>query len=185
MPVGRKFNRTGRSTGEFASAKFRAENKPPPGTPFVWLTMPMIQSPAFRAMSGGAHQILARVMLEHMAHGGGKNGELVVTYGNFVQYGMRRNSVLGFLMEAMALGFIGRTREGVKAFGQFQGSPALYRLTWLPTCDGAHATNEWKRLQTIEDACDVVKRSRASLRAARSKSKHPKGRAKHETHFCQ
>jgi hypothetical protein len=185
MAVGRKVNATGRSTGEFASAKFRAANQPPKGEPWVWFTRAMIQSAAYRAMSGGAHQILGRIMDEHMAHGGGKNGELPVTYDDFTRYGIRRNSVLSFLTEAMALGFVARTREGVKAYGPFQGSPALYRLTWLPTCDGAAATNEWKRIQTLMDARTVVKRSRLALKAACSKSRPSKGYAVNETHFCQ
>src|SRR4051794_21498975 len=139
--TGRRHDATGRSTGRFANSKFRKANQPPQGEPWVWFSRAMMESPAFRAMSGGAHKVISRIILEHMAHGGGRNGALPVTYSDFVAYGIRRSSILPYLAEAWGLGFIRRTQRGKFAHGDFEGVPALYRLTWLPTHDDTAATN--------------------------------------------
>ena len=54
--MGRKHNQKGRSTGEFASARFRKANRPPAGEPFVWFTKRMLESPAYQVLSGGAER---------------------------------------------------------------------------------------------------------------------------------
>jgi hypothetical protein len=122
--IGRKHDPTGRSSGEFANAKYRKANRPPANAAWVWLTEEMLSSPAYRVLSGGAHKVIARIAIEHMAHGGTLNGALPVTYNDFVSYGIRRRSILGYLYEAMALGFIDRTQQGVRAWGEFEGAPA-------------------------------------------------------------
>jgi hypothetical protein len=122
--TGRKHNATGRSTGEFATSRFRISNRPPKGEPFVWTTLARLKSPAHRALSLGARKIIDRVAIEHMNHGGGQNGSLVVTYNDFEAYGIRRRSLLQFLEEAIALGFIGRTHRGRRGWGEFESAPA-------------------------------------------------------------
>jgi hypothetical protein len=76
----RRHDCTGRSTGAFADGKFKRANQPPSGEPFIWTTREMLESAAFRAISGGALKIVYRIAVEHMSHGGGLNGDLAVTY---------------------------------------------------------------------------------------------------------
>ena len=102
-----------------------------------------------------------------MAHGGGLNGALPVTYDDFEKYGIRRRSILTFLAETIVLGFVDRTQKGRRAIAEFEGAPALYRLTWLPTYDGQPATNTWMRYGSIKDANDAVKEARAAIEAKR------------------
>jgi hypothetical protein len=165
--IGRKHNATGRSTGQFATSKFRKANRPPVGEPFVWLTKQMLESPAYRVLSGGAEKVIARIAIEHMGHGGGLNGALPVTHNNFADYGIRRASILAFLSEAAVLGFVDRTQKGQRRYGDFEGAPALYRLTWLPTHDGKPATNEWQRFESIEDAKRAVAAIRTDIETKR------------------
>src|SRR5829696_3987549 len=161
--IGRRHNPRGRSTGEFASRKFREANRPPPGEPFVWLTKKMLESAAFRCLSGGAHKIIARIAIEHMGHGAGLNGALPVTHNDFFAFGIRRRSILDFLVEAIALGFVDRTQQGTRRFGDFEWAPALYRVTWLPTHNGQPATNEWARFATLEEAQQAVALARRTI----------------------
>jgi hypothetical protein len=176
MSIGRKHDATGRSVGKFASYKFRGANQPPKGEAFVWFTKEMMGSPALQVASGGALHVIAQIAVEHMANGGGRNGQLAVTYANFEGAGVRRKKILEYLAEAAALGFIARTQEGRQSWGEFKGAPARYRLTWLPTCDGQPATNEWRAHGTREDAKQAVRRARNAIYARRTEDL-PKRRA--------
>ena len=59
-------------------------NSPPQDEPWIWLTREMLGSEAWCSLSRGALRVVCRVMLEHMAHGGTANGNLPVTYADFV-----------------------------------------------------------------------------------------------------
>jgi hypothetical protein len=168
MSIGRKHDATGRSTGKFASYKLRGANQPPKGEAFVWFTKEMMGSPALQVASGGALHVIAQIAVEHMANGGGRNGELAVTYANFEGAGIRRRKILEYLAEAAALGFIARTQEGRLSWGEFKGAPARYRLTWLPTCHGKPATNDWRAHRTREDAKEAVRRALNAIHQRRT-----------------
>lgn len=157
----RGVDQTGRSTGTFADARFKKLNKPPLGEPFIWITREMISSPAWRALSETALKVIFRVLEEHMAHGGGQNGALPVTYDDFQRYGLRRSSIKAALEEAIALGFLERTKPGVRSYAEFKGAPAHYRIAWLPTYGGARPTRRWARIQTLEEAREAVRASRS------------------------
>ena len=178
--IGRKHDHTGRSSGQFASSKFRKANRPPIGEPFVWFTKRMLESPAYRVLSGGAEKVIARIAIEHMAHGGGLNGALPVTHNNFADYGIRRASILAFLSEAAVLGFVDRTQKGQRRYGNFEGAPALYRLTWLPTHDGKPATDDWELFESISDARRAVAAMRTEIenKRLREKMDNPSNRRK-------
>jgi hypothetical protein len=51
----------------------------------------MLESPAFRVLSRGAHQFLTRLEIELAHHGGNDNGRLPLTYQDLIDYGMSRN----------------------------------------------------------------------------------------------
>jgi hypothetical protein len=136
----------------------------------------MLESPAYQVLSGGAAKVIARIAIEHMAHGGGSNGALPVTHNDFANYGIRRRSILPFLSEAIALGFVDRTQKGVRCWGELEGAPALYKLSWLPTHDGQSATNEWERFTTVEEAEQAVAAARAAIVDKRTREKLAKPR---------
>lgn len=96
-----------------------------------------------------------------MAHGGGQNGALPVTYDDFQRYGLRRSSIKAALEEAIALGFLERTKPGVRSYAEFKGAPAFYRITWLPTYDGARPARRWARFSSLEEAREAVGASRS------------------------
>ena len=115
-----------------------------------------------------------------MAHGGGLNGALPVTHNNFADYGIRRASILAFLSEAAVLGFVDRTQKGQRRYGNFEGAPALYRLTWLPTHDGKPATDDWELFESISDARRAVAAMRTEIenKRLREKMDNPSNRRK-------
>ena len=123
---------------------------PPKGEPWVWLTQELIQSPAFRALSGNGLRVLFRILAEHMAHAGTQNGKLVVTHNDFHQYGIRRASIAAAIQEVEAMGFI-QVNRGTRFNGHRE--PSLYRITWLPDLEGSEPTNRWKGIdeKNVED----------------------------------
>jgi hypothetical protein len=46
----------------------------------------MLESPAYRVLNLTEHKILARIEIELASHGGLENGDLPVTYDQFVAY---------------------------------------------------------------------------------------------------
>ena len=80
----------------------------------------MLESPAFRVLSRGAHQVLARIEIEHAHHGGMENGALPVTYDHFVEYGLHRHAIAPAIRQLVALGFIEVMRRGCALNGDQQ-----------------------------------------------------------------
>jgi hypothetical protein len=116
-------------------------NRPTP--PFIWFTREMLESAAWRAMPLAARRIVERVMIEHMMQGGTRNGQLVVTYDDFAQYGVRRKSISRAIQCAVMLGFLDVTVRGGRSYG-IARLPSAYGLTWLPRCDWTPPSNRWK-----------------------------------------
>jgi hypothetical protein len=96
-----------------------------------------------------------RLILEHMAHGGGQNGELVATYDNIEQYGVRRQSIPEAIAVAEALGFVDVTFQGKRSYGGAR-QPSTYGLTWLPRCDRTPPSHRWKAIDSAKAAEIVV-----------------------------
>lgn len=163
---GRKVDKTGRSTGKFASSKTR-KGHGPIDDQFLWLGRRMLDSPAMKAVSGPALKILMRIGLEHLAHGGAGNGHLPVTYQNFRAEGVAKSTIALALAELIALGFIERTDAGRMGWGEDKGRPSTYRLTWLGTAERSKPTNEWQRHKSVEDAEKAVVEARAAVQGKR------------------
>jgi hypothetical protein len=135
----------------------RQANRPPPDEPFVWFTREMLESASWRAMPLAARRVLDRVVLEHMAHGGTRNGELQVTYDDFKRYGLSsRRATAQAIRVAVALGFLDVTTQGRRSYG---GStlPSRYGLTWLLRCDLTSASNRWRIVRSLEAAKQIVR----------------------------
>jgi len=136
---------------------------PPRDQPWTWLTREMLKSAAYRALSRPALQILARLCIEHMNHGGRDNGSLICTHDQFATHGVRRSSIAASLRELEAMGWIG-ILKGYAYKGNHE--PSRYRLTWLSDQDGKAATNEWRK--TTDD--DVRKFKAEKSRVQRAKA---------------
>ena len=131
--------------------------------PFIPYRREMIESPAFRALSNSALRILHRLEIEHMAHAGTENGNLVCTYQDFVDYGLSMGAIKPALSQLVALGFIEIKIQGRRSSGGVK-MPSCYRLTYLPESGvDAKPTDEWARMdeQAVADAMAALEPSRA------------------------
>src|SRR5262249_12787830 len=100
---------------------------------------------------------LCRIEIELAHHGGRDNGNLPVTYDDFVHYGVRRHQVGPALHELAVLGFveIKPGRAGIAPFRQ----PHRFRLTYRHTSRD-EPTNEWRQIATMEEAKKLGKEIR-------------------------
>jgi hypothetical protein len=122
----------------------------------------MLESPAFRVLTRGAHQFLCRLEIELGHHGGNNNGALPLTYQDLIDYGMSRNQIAAAMREAVALGFAQCTRQG-RGGNADSRSASLWRITYLHD-RGSRAnlpTHEWRRVKTIEEAKSIARAARA------------------------
>jgi hypothetical protein len=90
----------------------------------------LIKSPAWKARSIHCVRLLDRLELENCAHAGKENGYLIVTYDQFVAYGIGRRFVRPAIEEAVKLGLAKVTRQGLYR-GAARRQPNLYQLTYL------------------------------------------------------
>jgi len=80
------------------------------------------------------------------------------------------------LREAEALGVLRVTQRGVAGNADFR-RPTLFLLTYLPTDDGVPAGDDWRQIETVEQAEAVASKARANKSARyvrlRPKSANP------------
>src|SRR4029077_6606255 len=113
-------------------------------------TIAMMESPAFQVLSLSARRILDRLEIEHAHHGGNDNGELPVTYDQFIEYGIHRNAVSPAIREVEALGFVEITERGRAGNAEWR-RPNKFRLTYRQVGRAA-ATDEWLKIKTTKEA---------------------------------
>ena len=130
----------------------------------------MMESPAYRVLSLSAHRVLSRIEVEWAHHGGQDNGQLPVTFDDFVAYGMHRTAIGPALAELEALGFIVVTDQGKMAQAADYRRPKKFLLTSRPTNKGADPLHKWKRFKTMEEADAVAE---ASRKLSAEKKKEP------------
>jgi hypothetical protein len=148
----------------------RRRRKTTIGGQFAWRLVEMLESDAYRALSRDAQRVLSRLEIEMCHRGGTSNGALVVTYADFVRYGVERESVAPSIREVVALRFVEITRQGRGGNAEFR-LPTTYRLTYRET-DFADPTNEWRSIRTKEEAQEVARaarRAKSSTAVERSK----------------
>ncbi len=147
--------------------RFAQANRPPEGTSWCWLTAEMLESPAWRALTGNALKVVLRIALEHLKHGGVENGLLPVTYKDFGKCGVRRNGTREAIMIASHLGWIDKTSTGEVPWRGDIRKPSTFALTWLPQHNGAPASNRWTRIKSDADAKAAIKAAKAELAQVR------------------
>jgi hypothetical protein len=119
---------------------------------FAPRTIDMLRSPAYRALSRGGHQVLARIEIELADHGGMDNGKLPVTFDQFEAYGVHRHAIAPAVRELVALGFIEVTEQGRAGNADWR-RPTKFRITYRYV-ERANPTDEWRRI-TEDDACSI------------------------------
>jgi hypothetical protein len=140
----------------------------PRGQQWAWHTVEALGSPAWRVLSLSGRRVLDRIEIEHASHGGKDNGNLPVTYDDFVKYGIDRHAVAPAIREVEALGFIEITEHGRGGNAEYR-MPNKFRLTHLPTGKDRDtpATDEWKRVKTTEEAEAIARAARKPLKRVR------------------
>lgn len=93
-------------------------------------------------------RILERLAIEHMVHGGRRNGSLYVSYSQFEQEGVSRRAIKPALRLGEALGLLQIIRPPGKTGGTLREAHA-YRLTYLPLPSG-RLTDEWKAVSAVQ-----------------------------------
>lgn len=107
----------------------------------------LLESPAWRSLSPAARRILDRLELEDMYEGGGENGNLICTYDQMAEYGVRRQSIKAAIAELVAVGMVEVTHKGRGGNAVYRDA-SRYRITYLRTGKGSRAqspTDEWRR----------------------------------------
>jgi hypothetical protein len=128
---------------------------------FVVHTKEMRESWAWRLLPDIGRRILDRIELEHMRHAGTGNGQLVVSYSQFEEWDIRRQSIPLGIRQTVALGFLQVPRKGYRTTAGFK-APSLYRLTYVFNADartGGIPTNEWRRHAHERDAREALRRA--------------------------
>jgi hypothetical protein len=122
----------------------------------------MLESPAYRVLSQSAHRVISRLELELCYHGGNDNGQLPVTFDDFVEYGIDRGSVAPALREGEALGFFCITDRGRGGNREYR-APNKFYLTFAFGRESRKKppTDEWRKIKTIEEAKTIARLARA------------------------
>jgi hypothetical protein len=159
--------------------KSKQPNSPPAGEPWIWQTADILASPAWRAMSINARRVLDRIMLEHMAHGGTENGNLLVTHRQFIEAGVSRDYVADAIDELEHLRLIRITVRGRGGIGSHHANRFL--LTWMPERGSRFCDDPWKR--TDEARVKSWQQARKALKRKRQRSTQTKSRDGVKNHF--
>lgn len=127
-----------------------------------WLTIELMEAAAFRLLSSNASKAFFRILIEHTSQASRRNGQLIVTHRQFVEYGVTGEYVADAIDELAYKGLI-KIRRGRAGAGT--AHPNRYTLTFVGDYEGAPATNEWRRCD--EEKCRSW--SRVDREAARVK----------------
>lgn len=143
---GRGVDKTGRSTTKVI--RFGKAKRWTFAEQFVGHPLSLRESPGFRALTMPPRRILDFLELEHMAHAGTENGQLLAPYKQLVAFGVSRRDICPGLDMLEAFGIIRRTERGERLEGRPKASK--YALTWLPTHDGAQPTEDYRRVTAVD-----------------------------------
>ncbi|MPZ31200.1 MAG: hypothetical protein GEV13_09430 [Rhodospirillales bacterium] len=98
---------------------------PPKGKPWVWVTRDVLRSAEWRGLGINARRLIDFLLIEHMNHGGKKNGYLLAPREQLMKFGISSRHVTGAIEEARAARLI----DVKRGIGR---RPSTFALTWLP-----------------------------------------------------
>ena len=107
------------------------------GEAFVKLPRDLLESAAWRILRPQTRLFLEFLMIEHMRHGGKRNGFLLAPRRQLVVFGIDTHLISSVINEAEQLGVVDCKRGSGRR-------PSLYSLTWLPLSDGTEPSNRWR-----------------------------------------
>lgn len=130
----------------------------------------MLVHPTWQHAPIPLRRMLERLEIEHLRHGGFKNGELFVSFNQFVAASISRRKITATQDLGEALGLM-RVIRSQEATGDLR-APNAYRLTYLPAKGARTPTDEWKSVspdrvtRLIEQYLNIERqRSMSKLRA--------------------
>jgi hypothetical protein len=125
------------------------KNTQPPSDQGGWIAISreFLESAAYRSLSVNGRKALDRLMIEHIGHGRTRNGKLIVTHEQFIDYGVTCDFVADALDE---LAYKGLLKMEKGRAGNGTAHPTIYTLTFDGTHDGLPASNPWKRFTMAE-----------------------------------
>lgn len=112
-------------------SKGRRTNSPPPGEAWLWHTLPLLSSPAWRGRSIACVRLIEFLELEHLRHGANDNGRLLAPYTQLVSFGIGRRFIADAIKEAERRGLVSVDRGGKR--GTTITEVSRYRLTYFWT----------------------------------------------------
>lgn len=118
-----------------------------------WLTawvphrLEMLISPAWQLAPRPLRRLLERLEIEHLRHGGFNNGELFVSFSQFVDAGISRRAVKPTIDLGVGLGLI-EVFQDADGHQRDIRPPNAYRLTYVPAKGKTAPTDEWKTLKS-------------------------------------
>ena len=124
----------------------------------------VLNSFAWRAASLSCHRFIWRLCEEHLAQGGRENGNLITTYDDLIEYGIRsRTRIAQAQREAVALGLVilGKRGRGGNAENReaHRWGLAFIKITGRR---GSYTDTGWKRFASLEEAEAVANKARAA-----------------------
>src|SRR5262245_15534281 len=104
----------------------------------------MLERPAWRALTLVARLVLDRLEIENARYHGKRNGNLIVTYDQFLVHTgrRRRHSIAAAIEQLDRLGFLEVVERGKWNDGKDRRA-SRYRLTYLPA-NNKPPTDEWR-----------------------------------------
>ena len=127
----------------------RRTNHPPDGVPWIWHTVELLASPAWRAQSINCRRLIDFLEIEHLNHAGLENGSLLAPYSQLELFGIGRRFIFSAIGESERLGLVRVERGGRR--GVVLTEVNRFRLTYMWTrkkfngiWDWTLPTDEWK-----------------------------------------
>jgi len=121
----------------------------------------MLESPAWRILGLSDLRVLSRAEIELGHHAGHDNGKLPITHEQWIDYGVRKDSLPGSLRVVEALGFLKCTKRGRGGNAEHR-EPSWYALTYVAVVSGDEPNHEWRKVKTDEQAQEIVKTARGA-----------------------
>jgi hypothetical protein len=144
----------------------KAKEKIP--NPFVWRSLEMCRSDAFRTRGVNVVRLIEFLEIEHMKHGGKQNGKLKAPRRQLEAYGISSHCVTDAIHDAELRGLIDCHRGGMRV-------AITYGLTWLPLAGGTPATNRWRayrdptrKIQKSDGRTAVSPSGKSAVRSTKS-----------------
>ena len=161
---------------------------PPKNSAWIWHTLDLRTSAAWKARSDQLARLLELLEVEHLKHGGHENGQLHQTYSQIQAGGIARKYISTTISEGESLGLI-EVQHGLRK-SSTESYMNKFRLTYLSAkvvnfeYQGGkpyytEPTNEWKRI-TEEQAQAISERAARDRAAASGHRKNEKCRPQRE-----